>query len=99
MLIRVDFPPPLAPTRPVTPSPTVTSRWSSAVTDGYCFVSPTVSITATQPTYDGPASRVVVLRSGASGSLVAGRSAQPFRQPVRERWSEDQPGPREPESV
>ena len=50
ILISVDLPAPLAPTSPVTPSPTVTSRWSSAVTDGYCFVSPTVSITATAST-------------------------------------------------
>ena len=34
ILISVDLPAPLAPTSPVTPSPTDTSSWSSAVTRG-----------------------------------------------------------------
>ena len=40
ILISVDLPAPLAPTSPVTPSPTVTSRWSSAVTAGTASSAP-----------------------------------------------------------
>ena len=50
ILISVDLPAPLAPTSPVTPSPTDTSSWSSAVTRGYRLVSPAVSMTPTATT-------------------------------------------------
>src|SRR5262245_9416002 len=43
ILIRVDFPAPFAPTRPVTPVPAVTVRRSSAVTRGKRLVSPSVA--------------------------------------------------------
>src|SRR4051794_11266049 len=51
--MSVDLPAPLAPTRPVTPSPTLRSRSSSAVTPGYDLVRPAVSMTPTRPTYPG----------------------------------------------
>src|SRR3954452_11678559 len=91
--MSVDLPAPLAPTRPVTPSPTVRSRWSSAVTPGYALVRPAVSMTPTRPTYPGDVSTAASSaeeRSGAdeqhddstsAGGLVAsccGKRARPL---------------------
>src|SRR3954470_9789485 len=63
ILIMVDWPPPLAPTSPVTPAPTSTESRSSAVTRGNRLLRLSVAITVTSSTVVTPATPVVTPQS------------------------------------
>src|SRR6201995_345946 len=76
ILIRVDLPAPLAPTRPVTPGATETSRPSSAVTSpGYTLVSAVVSMTG-PASIGGPSVAGMCVTVPARGRPVIGHQGE-----------------------